>query len=347
MAVAALLEPLLACYRAEPLRRLGRSYPALLLDQTAAPLLMQAPERTLRPPARWGDPERLPLIVDEPGYPEELRAQGRTVGPGLCYRMTSISGSGASLRVGCDLGRYDLMLRSSETLAREAHTCAAFDPADPLAALPLRAALQHAVADPLRDGTGRHAALACSVLLAAADPAGGYRLHLRRRSQQVATYPGRLHVQPSFMLSPAQAGIGRSLNLAGQVRREYAEELFAHPEDEDAETHPAVAELYTLLGRGEAHLHRSGLAVDLWNLRPELLCLLVINDPGWLARHMPGSPLPFRDGFEVAAASAPPSVCPDWSDERIAAVYALDPETSVPTGAASFWLGLDLLRRLR
>ena len=342
---AALIDSLLRRYRARPLTRQGELYPALLLDRTPLQLDPDGPEQTLVAPLVWTTPDSSQLMIDDSTLLDRLLAEGRTVSPGLGYRMVRVSGRGPSLKVHCQLGRYDLMLRSSEALREEASlvTVRSFG-FDRPGLLPLRDKLHSLVADPLRDGSGRQASLACSVLVAAADPQGGYRLCLHRRSQSVATYSGLLHVAPGFMLSPAQAGNTGSLSLPGQVLREYAEELFGCKEEQDAETHPATIELRALLAAGQAELWRTGLAVDLWNLRPELLCLLLIKDPGWLGRSS------FREGFEVAFDGGPfarPPIRSGWSDSRVALHYPVTPSGIVPTGAAAFWLGLDQLRKLR
>ncbi len=103
------------------------------------------------------------------------------------------------------------------------------------------------------------------------------------------------HVVPAGMMQPQLANpdrYGMELDLEKQVLRELAEEVFNYPEDEDVDIHPNLyyASLYRkpqishikqLMAQGKAKLHVTGLYMDLFRMRPEVLTMLVIEDESW------------------------------------------------------------------
>jgi len=137
-------------------------------------------------------------------------------------------------------------------------------------------------------GDGRSAAVGISCLLAVRG-VGGYLGCLQRRSATVADDPGIHHLVPSMVFQPPDGEVapGDGYSLAEAVLRELGEELFSSAEggERAAAGAAAVAELRAALGDGRAELLLSGLVVDLQDLRPEVLAVLAIHDPGWLDRH--------------------------------------------------------------
>jgi hypothetical protein len=164
--------------------------------------------------------------------------------------------------------------------------------------LPLRHSLHQGKVGPstqaeVWSGEGRSAALAVSVLFVCFD-GDDYRFYIRRRSPTVAVHPLNYHVVPSFMFQPMLVGHELSeFNLQYNVLREVAEELFSRPEGGGAEEGPTIANpddllslpevaaLDSLLNSGTAKLVVTGFSVNLLNLRPEVLCALVIHDHNW------------------------------------------------------------------
>ncbi|MDX7710645.1 hypothetical protein SJS39_19950 [Aeromonas caviae] len=103
------------------------------------------------------------------------------------------------------------------------------------------------------------------------------------------------HVIPAGMLQPQLTNPDRysiELDLEKQILRELAEEVFNYSEDADIDIHPNLyyAALYKkpqihhlkqLMEQGKANLYVTGLYLDLFRLRPEILTMLVIEDESW------------------------------------------------------------------
>ncbi len=98
------------------------------------------------------------------------------------------------------------------------------------------------------------------------------------------------------------------------------------------------------------------IAVNLLNLRPEICTLLLIRSPEWYQRHthqdFPQEQFHFSQEWantvrsENYLKSALNSVPYRATDEDLIQIAQLYPRNVAPPGAAAFWLGIDLLRRV-
>jgi 8-oxo-dGTP pyrophosphatase MutT (NUDIX family) len=183
-----------------------------------------------------------------------LRARSPGMHDGRVLAMAAISEGLVRARVG---GYYDMVATGDAPAADDV--------------LRARAAAL-AGGDPLRDGTGRVAAIALSV--AALVPGG--RVLLGRRRADLPLDPGRWHVVPSGMLEPGEDPVGAALE------RE------------------ALEELGVAVARSSARV--LGLGWDRARLRPEI-CLAVslhaVPDGG-------GSAAEEYDAVEAFAPERPP-----------------------------------------
>ena len=194
-------------------------------------------------------------------------------------------------------------------------------------------------------GKGRSAAIAISCFFAVYD-GQDYQYFVRQRSANLADGAGLYHIVPSMVFQPTTNDPldPKSYNIQNTILREVAEELFDH-EDADCNpiTYPEIADLQSLLVNGGASLRISGIAMDLLCLRPEILALLVVDDPQWLARH--GSSLRFSRHEYTTDKTDRES----WRSLNDSSVFLpggeFDPCNCVATGAASVILGLPLIRR--
>lgn len=159
-----------------------------------------------------------------------------------------------SLPLSCARGGYFDAIATSDSLRAELEGA---PESVELAALPLRALAHRAAGgDPLHSGRGRAGAVGVSVAVTlplGAGAAAPRTLVLGRRSNELATDPGRWHIAPSGTLEPSVRG-DVVISLVG---RELDEELGVHIRDQ--------AEL-------ARRLRTLGVGFDLLRLRPEI-CL--------------------------------------------------------------------------
>lgn len=106
------------------------------------------------------------------------------------------------------------------------------------------------------------------------------------------------HVIPSFMFEPVSDSFSeqkKELNVEVQVLREFGEEILGVEELSDAKLfaaqdalirqNPALKDLRKMLSEGRAKLAITGLCLDLFRLRPEITCVLIIEDPLFYKKH--------------------------------------------------------------
>lgn len=230
------------------------------------------------------------VLLEGVGVPIENR---------LTYTMTQLNTNGA-LKLTCALGYYYYALDTCYSLEWEilsnlgklgGHDKDDFKRFDEQ--LKLRKKLHAKVNDPIVDGSGRSAMIGISTLIAYNDN-GKFRLWLRRRSKSdVAIHGGFAHVVPSFIFQPVIPSLQDEFNIPLNIFREYLEELFDRPEPEAGQEatynyfygDPRMQYLHMLLGRQEAVLLFTGVAIDLLSLRPEICTLLWIKTSEWFNRH--------------------------------------------------------------
>lgn len=154
-------------------------------------------------------------------------------------------------------------------------------------------AMERSIAVPI----GRSAALSIATAVVFLH-GGSYKALVRERSKNVAVYGGLLHVAPSGMFQPVFRCYEKEYSIRHNFLREYLEELMGRadldlPKGEYAfdffYDDPNLRHLRDLEAAGEAALVVTGLAVDLFNLRPEICTLLLIRDSHWFENQSRGA----------------------------------------------------------
>lgn len=284
---------------------------------------------------------------------QDMKQQNSYLWNGPTYALHSIDGPNHQLQ--CRVGSYFDTVNTCTILEVELQRAiAALGPQashdERYAAMPLRYALHQgyrgarALADAWT-GRGRSAAIAISCLFAVFD-GHDYRYFVRQRSSRLADGAGLHHIVPSMVFQPTgnDPADPASYSLKNTILREVAEELFNREEGDQNPLHyPEITDLKTLLHSGGADLTISGLAMDLLCLRPEILAVLVVHDPQWLARH--ASSLCFsRHEYEQTTAETE-----SWHSVQNEALFIrggdLEPRRCIAAGAASAILGLPLVRQ--
>jgi len=294
---------------------------------------------------------------------------------GAGYRMLAMKASG-TLQLECCRGWYYDQISTCDSLRWELLTAIGRMTSDEkekllLQRFPLRAEAHDIASDPIVDGRGRCANIGISTLIVFND-GDGYSTFVRERSKQVAVYRDDLHVIPSFMFEPEAGDVKNEYSVRHNVFREYLEELFNKRELESPpatatfdwfyDGYPDLQFLFRLLdNRDEAELLFTGLAVDLFCLRPEILTLLLIRSPDWWESHKKGnrgrqlSRIEVNYEFKTQRELSPerrdiivkvklnsflrPQTTEVWSS------YLADRSRWVPPGAAAFYLGLEVARK--
>jgi hypothetical protein len=275
---------------------------------------------------------------------------------------------GETLTMDCYLGNYfdnvDTCDALEWELLNEIHRLKKFDDDSLMAferSLPLRSELHRRVFNPVRSGAFRCPGIGISTLIVYQDQRGLQLMVKKRSDTTVAAHPGGIHVIPAFMFQPGTSQYAEEFSVTHNVLREYLEELFSVPEpDEKAASaryfygHGAMVFLRELLDQGEAKIYLSGVAVTLLTLRPEICTLLFIKTKRWwdeqeYAIEEEGSKrkvfrineefVDFTSSKEVVGNIAYSDSDSDLLEER-----ALSASRMVPSGAAAFWLGVDVLR---
>lgn len=275
------------------------------------------------------------------------------------------------LELKCEIGSYFRSLDTCEALSWEIASKSNklkdvneedFKKFDEL--LSMRSQIHNQINNPVINGKFRSAAIGISTLLAYKDD-GKYNLWLRRRSPtKVALGANRIHVIPSFMFQPSTAFLDEEFSVKHNIYREYLEEIFSIPEAKEGEGDwqyfygdPNLQFLKKLIDSGEAKLYLSGIAINLFNLRPEVCTVLLIKSSKWYTFHCknPSSKKKFcfnsdewartsgsSDYLELIIAKLPlMKKDSDYINE-----ISLKPKNIVPPGAAAFWLGIDTLRKV-
>lgn len=195
-------------------------------------------------------------------------------------------------RLSCAEGRYFDAVTTCFELRSELKRAVATWPGDPARAwqaMPRRRALLDgraggAANDWLWRGDGRSASLSISCLLVVAEHAG-HCWGVARRADDVGDDPGLHHVVPSMAFQPQADAPAGGYSIRDRLLRELAEELFGLNEGADWRDLAPLRDLLGCLERGDARLRVTGLAMNLEDLRPEILTLLLVSDPDWLASY--------------------------------------------------------------
>ena len=356
----------------------GRRYPVTVLDDTPQKIERFYPHRPdplLKKPATWTQERRTlrdDLIGDET-Y-KNLRNEAserlgtRRIIPDPTYRMDRIVRGADGIEIHCDLGNYELTVDTAYYLKYELATRLSeipkwrtLRPRDVLQLLPKRYELRKAVPDAAVNGAHRSVSLAVSVLTCF-QLAGQWVIWVLRRSRGgVAVDSGTMHVIPAGMFTPEYRYFDAEFCLWHVIRREYVEELFNvhRPEHHGSYDwfyyHPYVQHLDALLKDGKAQLWRTGVVIDMCNLKPEVTALLLIRDPNWHEQHAPHIKIceeyaPAEECERIyghrSFAYVAPTPFQRRTDAELQQAACMWPHDSVPPGAAAFWLGLKMLRHM-
>lgn len=286
----------------------------------------------------------------------------------LTFVMKSLSVEPA-MKMTCGVSGFFEVLRSSHSLEWELLRSivkldkrSAATPEDLRRLLRLRGRLDNRVSNPLLHGDGRAAGIGFSTLLTFND-SGKRKMLLRRRgARSIAVNRGKWHVLPSGMFQAFFGDYDTEFSVLHTALWEYYEELFGR---EDPETRrlsskwfysePVVRELLDMLSSGDARVWFTGVAINLCNLRPEIMLILDIRDPEWYQRHSTGKSgaQPFKHNDEFATASELASgqrnlllIEPRNELETLVDEYDLHPSQITPSGAACLAQAVKAMPRL-
>lgn len=295
----------------------------------------------------------LPMVPEDRSFPQsspvldELRARRSQLwnGPTLSYRGQI----GEQLLV--SPGSYFDMLNSAILLEREAKAAidAGGDFEQMYRAMPLRFERQQGAKGPdtlplAWSGALCSASLGCSTLFVV-NVRGQWRFVARRRSMTVSDDPGLFHVLPSFVFEPDGTGpTAKPPDLCSEILRELQEELFSQASEIAGQAPAGIHRLRELMHNGGAHLQVTGIALDLWTLRPDVLTLLVVRDPTWYETFK-ADLVPCTE--EWAALTEGELLLFDPTDPSLFAPTGIfAPGRCVVAGAASLIAGMRALRML-
>jgi hypothetical protein len=247
------------------------------------------------PQPQWPDPESALGDLD-PSPPREVeldpRFAGRRVFNGEVYAMRRLRTAGR-LRLDTKRGGYFDSLNSCEAMELEL--------LHGVPGLPLRAGQR------LLDGNARCAAIGVATLLVLRERDKHHVVMAPIAAKGMPHRAGNLHVVPSGMFQPPYS-------IRHTVLTELSEEL-------PGLRLPPSAPIYF-----------TGIAINLYNLRPELCTMVIVERP---------PALQLGDEFLPGA-----RVVPFGSDTHLVRALQLHTTPITPPGAAALFLGATVLRKL-
>lgn len=194
------------------------------------------------------------------------------------------------------IGSYFNMISSADYLELELLAAIAQDKSIDLTDFSARRATMSEYNSPLeclKNGGGVDAVIAISTLVVYLRD-NRYWLLCDVRSKEIAEYGDLYHVIPSFIFQPVTGVSEHNLkvewSITHNIYREYLEELFNVPEVEQIGKpvapdffyrHPNLLLLQSMLNDGSAKIKGVALGFNLFNHRPEILTLLLIEDELW------------------------------------------------------------------
>ena len=178
-----------------------------------------------------------------------------------------------------------------------------------------------------------------------------YRVVFGKRGVEVAAHAELLHVIPAGMFQPELGDIRTEWDIKHNVLKEYGEEVFSEPLDEQAREATyfysgwrGVASFLKALDEGKCEFVVTGLVVNLLNLRPEICCLILVRDSDWWAEQKQNwnweyasRQKVFDEGKAVRSEFSLDSIEEEFHSEFTAGMW-------VPPGLAALWLGVDAAR---
>lgn len=329
------------------------------------------------PDSQQGDPDsvlrrltpRFPddrdLTPKDGKYRELIARSGRPLADRITFTMKNLwVEAGDKLGLDCELGSYFRALDTCDSLEWEilgeikSHEVSGdFDQR-----LQLRRETHEKVKNPLRSGLFRSASIGISTLIVYRDE-DTFQLWIRKRSgTHVAIQPNLISVIPSFTFQPATHFFEKEFSVIHNIFREYLEEIFSRPEPGEGEvdwryfySDSRLQYLFHLMESGEAKLYLSGVVVNLLTLRPEICTVLLIRSSEWYPHHAWASEagrfrlnLEWDTGVEATEDLGTLVACVPFAatDRELMGQAPLSASQMSPPSAATFWLGVDLLRKL-
>lgn len=126
----------------------------------------------------------------------------------------------------------------------------------------------------------------------------GYQTLLAKKAPRANSF-NDTHVIPASMFQPVlnnPYNYESELDFKDQVIREVAEEIFGYPEQTGSHaknylfelySYPEIAHLEALFNSKQAEFHVTGLCLDLFRLRPEVLSTIIVHDTRWAEEQFP------------------------------------------------------------
>lgn len=257
----------------------------------------------------------------------------------------------------CGVTRFFHVLRDATSLEWElleaAYRCDR-DGAPISERVPLRNEVAAQAKDVLACGAGRASGVGISTLIAYRE-GGRTLMNLRRRGRlSISTRRGMFHVFPAGFFQAPFGELDAEHSIEHGVLWEYLEEFHDRKDPVGERRDPTwfydegpVRDLRALLRNGLATHSLLGVALDLMNLRPEVLTLLQVLDGDWFHRTRPQ----FRFSAEVAGsadlAAGDDVMCTVDCAERLDRVFGklgFNAGSIAPCSAAALVLALKRLQ---
>lgn len=320
----------------------GRAYPATVVYESPE----MKPDEVLAGSPRWRQPE-LQEYLRGPYWLIRSRVGRRRR---HTFVLDSIKTPSERLTIECALTDSAFALKSSVSLEWE--LLAAVRRAERNAtnlelAIPIRDAVHRSVTNPLLDGRARAAAVGITCVIAYShNGRTEVRLHRRGRRSMV-TRVGMFHAFPACIFQAPCQQVDIEYSIHHAFLWEYFEEFFnrpdkAHPRTSPKEFYnePPIRELRSMFDSGTATHSLLGVAIDLMNLRPEVITLVEVRDPGWFEKTVPS----YQLNPEFAGQSEAPTQSVSCTLDMHVALDGqfqandLTPQTLVPCTAAALAL---------
>lgn len=340
----------------ELLSRQGHDYPVAFFPAHGKALDAVLPSENVRLQERISDSA---LLLDpiprrrRHGLPDDAsedQEAATTRGDNLC--MTTMQLTDGKLELTARVGTYGQIMDSSDAMIDElvealgGGTASYIAPDHLLARMPLRSRIHEkelvvGVPNPFLAAQFRAAGIGISALVAYLPPENA-KPHgiIAIRSSEVSTWRDVWHVFPSGMLGARYIDFSgyHSTDVRRAMLAEFAEELYDDRTTEsglrdhvDHNVHVVEA-----VRKHKATMHFTGIAFDLVNLRPEICGVVLIASRKWSRETR------FVPNYEIAKGTLA-HIRLDTDD---AGLERLLPDKTVPAGAAAFWYGVDVARRV-
>jgi hypothetical protein len=302
--------------------------------------------------AGWNIPETVHPALKKAGesYRKLRIAAGAKMWNGDIYRMVKFENKD-SLKIYCSIGKYFTAFETCHMLELELLTKFAEkhpqnkDEFERFFQNELK--LRRLVHNSIKEPTGISAIIGVSTLILFQHK-DHWKTILIKRSENVATFSGFIHVTPSFIFQPIIGDYDEEFSIKHNIYREYLEELFNALEPPKKQVsphyfygHPNLKYLMKLEKEQKARLLFTGVAINLITLTPEICTLLQINTNEWYEKHNNPStgltPLTTNEESEKHIILE--------IDNNLSFPNQLTPTKITPPGAATLILGLNTAKQ--